>query len=107
MTLARKGTRSIVVDGTGYRWKVRNRPTYNQGAGFASLSYAVESADQPRSLLVVTVPWAHPSNWMGLESAAVRPAMVAAAIREARTSGWRPEVPGPAFALTPPVAGSR
>lgn len=28
MTVARKGSRRIVVDGVQFRWKVRSRPTY-------------------------------------------------------------------------------
>lgn len=33
MTLARKGSRGILVDGIGYSWKVRHRPTDSQGLG--------------------------------------------------------------------------
>jgi hypothetical protein len=102
MTLARKGSRNILVDGVGYRWKVRHRPTYSQGLGSTRLSYVVEQAERSGSLLVVTVPWAHPGNWVGLESAAIRPAMVAEAIRAARAIGWHPTLPGPAFALANP-----
>lgn len=39
---------------------------------------------------------------MGLESTAIRPAMVAEAIRAAKATGWRAELPGTAFALANP-----
>ena len=31
MSLARKGARSITVDGVTYRWTLRRRPTYDHG----------------------------------------------------------------------------
>jgi hypothetical protein len=104
MTLARKGSRTIVVDGITYRWKVRHRPTYPQGLGWTPLSYVAEQSGRSGALLVVTVPWAHPGNWVGMESAAIRPAMVAQAIRMAKTHGWRPDLPGPAFTLADDLA---
>lgn len=100
MTLATKGTRRIVVDGVGYRWNLRGRPTYCQALGWAPLTFVAELAERPAAVLVVSLPFAHPSNWLGLPSGTVRPAMVAAAIRRALTGGWRPSESGPAFQLT-------
>jgi hypothetical protein len=54
MTLVRKGSRRIVVDGTVYRWRLRGRPTYNQGLAWSPCTFAVEYADTPRVTLVVT-----------------------------------------------------
>lgn len=31
MALVRKGSRLITVDGVTYRWRLRGRPTYDQG----------------------------------------------------------------------------
>ncbi|MFJ8162414.1 hypothetical protein ACIRBY_15975 [Streptomyces sp. NPDC096136] len=42
MTLVKKGSRLITVDGTTYRWRLRGRPTYDQGLVVSPLAYAVE-----------------------------------------------------------------
>lgn len=31
MALVKEGARLITVDGTSYRWRLRGRPTYDQG----------------------------------------------------------------------------
>ena len=100
MTLARKGTRPITVDDVPYRWKVRRRPSYSQGIGESSLIFAVELADRPGTTLVVSLPWAHPSNWLGLPAEAVRPRLVADTIRRALAQGWEPSRPGSTFRLS-------
>ena len=95
MTLARKGTRAISVDGVGFRWKIRGRPTYCQGLGWVPLTFVAESANGQGSLLVVELPVAHPGNWLDLPTASVTPSLVASSIRSAVDTGWLPEQPGP------------
>jgi hypothetical protein len=97
MTLAAKGSRRIIVDGTPYRWKVRGRPTYSQANGWTPLSFVVEYAERQGAPLVVSLPHAHPGNWLGLPSAVVLPRTVAAAIKQALADGWEPAISGPAF----------
>ncbi|MEV6964740.1 hypothetical protein AB0M47_06445 [Hamadaea sp. NPDC051192] len=99
MTVARKGSRRIVVDGVQFRWTVRRRPTYCQGNGWTPLIFVAEPAAGPGGLLVVSMPWAHPGNWLGHPTGAVRPAMVAASIREALARGWQPAKLGPPMKL--------
>lgn len=99
MTLAARGSRRIVVDGVEFRWKVRGRPTYCQALGWTPLQFAAELAGRPGALLVVSLPYAHPGNWLELPSAPVRPAAVAAGIRAALADGWQPTRPGRAFEL--------
>jgi hypothetical protein len=99
MTLAAKDSRKITIDGVAFRWKVRGRPTYCQSNGWTPLTFVAEHAERPGALLVVTLPYARPDNWMGLRAAAVLPGTVAEAISQALSGGWRPEVPGPPFAL--------
>ncbi|OXM47546.1 hypothetical protein CFP75_23905 [Amycolatopsis alba DSM 44262] len=94
MALVKKGSRSITVDGAAYRWRVRGRPTYDQGLGWSPLAYAVELADAPGTTLVVITDQPHPSNWRGIQARPVLPAHVAEAIRAARLKGWTPEQPG-------------
>ena len=94
MALVKKGSRLINVDGTTYRWRLRGRPTYDQGLVHWPLTYAVEHADNPGTTLVITTNQPHPSNWFGTPSNPVLPSQVAATIRTALTQGWTAESPG-------------
>lgn len=97
MALVRKGSRRIVVDGTAYRWRLRGRPTYFQGMAWSPCTFAVEHAETPGSVLVVTTNQPHTSNWIGREAEPVLPPDVAATIRLALRGGWAPATPGSAF----------
>lgn len=99
MALAKKGSRLINVDGTTYRWRLRGRPTYDQGLVRSPLTYAVEHADAPGTTLVVITNQPHPSNWFGTQGSPILPGQVADGIRTALTDGWRPESPGSPFRL--------
>ncbi len=101
MALNKKGTRRITVDGIEYRWRVRRKPSYLQGLCWAPMIYAVEVAhgNQSGTVLIVASSQAHPSNWVGAEAEAIRPAHVAASIREARAQGWDPTRAGSPFRL--------
>jgi hypothetical protein len=83
MTLPRKGSRLITVDGTVYRWAVRPKPTYSQGLG-ATMTFAVEP---------------------------VRPAEVAEAVRAALEAGFgftaRPVPPSTRRARRPATARTK
>lgn len=101
MALNKKGSRRITVDGVEYRWRIRKKPSYGQGLCWTPMTYAVEAVntDQPGAVLTVTTGQAHPSNWVGVEAQPIRPAHVAASIREARRQGWDPMVTGSPFQL--------
>jgi hypothetical protein len=99
MALVRKGSRRIVVDGTAYRWRLRGRPTYFQGLAWTPCTFAVEHADTPGMMLVVTTNQPHPSNWFGREAMPVLPSDVAQAIHLALREGWTPTAPGSPFRL--------
>ncbi|GGT07878.1 hypothetical protein GCM10010222_57310 [Streptomyces tanashiensis] len=101
MTLNKRGSRRITVDGVGYRWRVRRKPSYMQGLCWTPLIYAVElaNADRAGAILVVTTGQPHPSNWLGVGAESVRPAHVAASVREARAQGWEPVASGSPFLL--------
>ncbi|MEU6278672.1 hypothetical protein ABZ871_40765 [Streptomyces populi] len=99
MALVKKGSRLINVDGTTYRWRLRGRPTYDQGLARSPLTYAVEHADAPGSTLVVTTNQPHPSNWFGTQGSPILPGQVADSIRTALTDGWTPANPGSPFHL--------
>lgn len=99
MALAKKGARLITVDGTVYRWRLRGRPTYDQGIADRPMTYAVEQAWAPSTTLVVTTDQPHTGNWLGREGAPVLPSDVAAAVREGLARGWSPAAPGSPFVL--------
>ncbi|WP_197048702.1 hypothetical protein [Streptosporangium roseum] len=100
MTMPRRGSRPISVDGTAFRWRIRPRPTYCQGNGWSPLTVTVERAEEPGRVLVVSLPCARPDNWLGERTIAVRPALVAGCVRRALEQGWNPGQPGSAFTLT-------
>jgi hypothetical protein len=87
MTLPRKGSRHITVDGTDYRWMIRRKPTYSQGLG-ATMTFAVGLADRNGTTLVVDTGRPRPDNWLHLATEPVRPAEVAAAVRAAVAAGF-------------------
>ncbi|GAA2818724.1 hypothetical protein ABT362_01765 [Nonomuraea rubra] len=90
MAMPKKGSRLIDVGGTGFRWRVRHKPTYCQGNGWSPLTFAVERAEEPGGVLVVSLPCARPDNWLGERTIAVRPVLVGACIRRAVERGWDP-----------------
>lgn len=101
MALNTKGSRRITVGGIEYRWLIRRKPSYMQGFCWAPMTCAVEavSGSQSGTILIVTSGQAHPSNWVGVETEPIRPAHVAASIREARGRGWDPTRGGSPFRL--------
>ncbi|MEU3601014.1 hypothetical protein ABZ714_20170 [Streptomyces sp. NPDC006798] len=99
VALVRKGSRHIVVDGVTYRWRLRGRPTYDQGMAWSPCTFAVEHADSPGTTLVVTTDQPHPSNWLGRDARPVLPSDVAEAIGLALRTGWIPTNPGRPFHL--------
>ncbi|MEU4525541.1 hypothetical protein AB0F52_43310 [Amycolatopsis sp. NPDC024027] len=110
MTLPRKGSRLITVDGTDYRWTIRRKPTYSQGIG-ATMTFAVELADRPGATLVVDTGRPRPDNWLHLATEPVRPAEVAEAVRAALEAGFgftaRPVPPSTRRARRPATARTR
>ncbi|GII34363.1 hypothetical protein Pmi06nite_78050 [Planotetraspora mira] len=99
MTLPKKGSRLITVSDTTYRWRVRHKPTYCEGVGWSHMTFAVELAERPHNVLLVTLPYARPDNWVLEQSMSVRPALVADCICRAINEGWTPHRPGYAHQL--------
>lgn len=106
MTIPRKGSRRITVDEVEYRWRIRQRPTYSQGALGHALNLAVELAEEPQSTLIVELAQAHPCNWLGDPSSPVTPKEVADRIRQAIAAGWNPSQAGGDFRVTEGEADS-
>ncbi|MCA1860485.1 hypothetical protein LE191_10265 [Janthinobacterium sp. HSC-3S05] len=99
MSIARKGSRRIIVDSLPYRWSV-SLPTYTQAMGEANLSFAVESESGGRTTLLVRTDIARPDIWLGNFTRAITPSVVEHAIRQALMKGWYPSQCGSAFEMT-------
>lgn len=100
MATRKTGSRRLVVDGTAYRWRIRHRATNFQadyGAGI--LHVAVESANQPGSVLILLTDRPHPSDWGTEKVVPVTPSDVAGWIRSAVRAGWDASRPGPQINL--------
>lgn len=89
MSLPRRGSRIIHVDGVRYRWVVTGHREPNCGI-------AVEDADDPSGLLLAAAD----------HDAVIVPAMVAAGIRRARQAGWDPHAARPPYRLPSSLGGA-
>ncbi len=103
MSLPRKGSRLIVVDGISYRWYVRKKPSYSLCYGVwngetHALTFAVEHAEAKGSTLVVTLPQIHPGVG-NFPIVPVLPSQVAHYISEALRMGWKATISGKTFNL--------
>ncbi|MEV5554824.1 hypothetical protein AB0L44_14335 [Nonomuraea wenchangensis] len=88
VAMPKKGSRLIIVDDAVYRWRVRHKR--DRGDGWTPLRFTVELAEEPGSVLVVTLPCARPDNWRGERTITVRPLLVGNCVRRAVEQGWRP-----------------
>lgn len=101
MTMPRKGTRRITVDGVAYRWRHRSRRSTTEARSrTVPLTFAVEREDAPGRLLSVTLgdrlPLSHyccPDCSDEFMPEPITPARVAASIRTALDRGWEPQGP--------------
>ncbi|MEU7900297.1 hypothetical protein AB0B45_46625 [Nonomuraea sp. NPDC049152] len=100
MAIPKKGSRIITVDGVAYRWRVRHKPTYCEGNSWGPLTFAVELADGPARVLLVSLPCSRPDAWFGERTMSIRPALVTATIRRALERGWNPCQAGNAVDLS-------
>ena len=99
MAILKRGSRAIVVDGTGYRWNVRRKPTYRQDMGWSRLFVGVEQSDCRGSVLIGGLPQFHSANSVGKPIIPVLPGQVRLLIRAALAAGWKPEKAGKPFLL--------
>lgn len=98
MAARKTGSRRLVVDGVAYRWRIRRRATYSQADyGVGTLHVAVESTEQPGTVLVLHPARPHPAHWSTGRVDPVRPSDVAGWVREALAAGWVPSRLGPQF----------
>jgi hypothetical protein len=99
VTIPKKGSRRITVDGSEYRWLIRRKPTYSQANGWTPMILAISSSEPQSSSLVVAVAATRPDAWVGAGNTAITPHAVAELIRLAVVRGWDPTSPGSPFLL--------
>lgn len=91
MTLPSKGSRCVRVGDVEYRWRIRKKPTYAQGAYADPMVLAVQScAEGAGSVLVVDLVVSRPDNWLRPHRASVTPKLVRQVVIAARAEGWNP-----------------
>lgn len=90
MSVTRKGSRRICVEGEDFVWLIRRRPTYCQAAFGSPMHVAIQKCGS-RSVLVVVLDVPRPDMWGSSSGAQITPAHIRAMIREARQAGWKPD----------------
>jgi len=104
MSIPKKGTRKIIVDGQPFIWLIRRQATNMQADyGCGNLHVAVQHAQKPGSVLVILTDRAHPQCCGTKEVRPVTPSDAAQWIRQAMQFGWQPQLPGITFEV--PIAG--
>ena len=102
MGVTQKGSRSIVVDGVNYRWRVRHKPTYMQEVFACPMTFAVVADGKLSTTLRVVVNASRSEACQIVATArtlSITPAIVAEAIRMALQQGWQAQQTGPSFEL--------
>lgn len=98
MSIPKKGTRKIIVDGEPFIWLIRRQATNMQADyGCGNLHVAVQHAQEPGSVLVIITDRPHPQCWGTNELRPVTPSDAAQWIRQAMQFGWQPQLPGITF----------
>lgn len=95
MSIARKGSRRIIVGGTRYDWRIRKQPTYSQALTDSPMLLAIQASEEgPRRVLVVDLCVSRPDNWLSPHATRITPAMVRDIIEKALAAGWTPRSGG-------------
>ena len=101
MAITKKGSRTIVVDGIKFLWKLRKTTTMDLEC-WAGCHVTVQHKDRDGSILQVYFPQHHPTvaSRYSLEVVSILPSQVADAINIAIKNGWQPTVPGPIYSIS-------
>lgn len=99
MSIPKKGTRKIIVDGDPFIWLIRRQATNTQADyGWGNLHVGVEHAQKRGSVLVILTDRPHPQGLTPTnEVKSVTPSDAAQWIRQAVQLGWQPQLPGITF----------
>ena len=88
MSLRKKGSRRLIIDGTSYLWQVRE----NQDCK----TLAIQAEDQGQSLIAGFHEW----NYSFFERVTITPSIIKIIIQHALRNGWQPTESGPSFYLS-------
>lgn len=99
MTIPSAGSRKIRIGNDDFRWRVRDRATYDQGIAVSHLAVAIESSHSRGQTLHLTLPALRCDNWLFHPGYVVTPVDVGRWIPLAIQRGWLPNQPGPTFRL--------
>jgi len=100
MSLTKKGSRTIEVDGNSFLWQIRKKPSYSSAIGESPLSVAIQLKDTNNSVLVVACNGPRPDAWVKVsQEIVVTPKHVAEIIKHAVSQGWDFKNTGGAFEL--------
>jgi hypothetical protein len=97
MSIPRKGSRTINVDGLQYRWLIRKKASANQYEfEGGQMNVAIECIETEGATLLVETVRPRP-EWSSERAVPVTPADVAEWIQIAMADGWCPGKPGPIY----------
>lgn len=101
MSIPKKGSRKLEYEGQAYRWRIRKKPTYNQGYFTTSMTFSVELSEKSKSTLLVFLDFVRPDSSIvaGPESIGITPKHVIYAIQKAKKEGWKADEPGKTFEI--------
>ena len=92
MSLPKKGSRTIEVEGSTYPWRIRKKPTYSQMLGWSSMLVGIQRIEPLAvSVLVVNCAISRSDNALSPHQTGITPVIVRDMIGEAIKAGWRPE----------------
>jgi hypothetical protein len=103
MAIRKKGSRRIVVDGVEYRWRIAPLPTRSEEDYACAMTASVQRAENAGQVLFVLCGL-RAGNILGRPGAVVTPRQIAAAIRNALATGWKPDQSGEPFRTKLPSA---
>ena len=106
MSIPRKGSRRIVVDGVPYMWRIRRKAARSQ-TGPRVLHVLVALAQRRGRTLSIVTSRSHPGDRAKVRELPVSHADIAAWVRLALDTGWDPCARGAPFMLREHVPPGR
>ncbi|MEN0039047.1 MAG: hypothetical protein AAGC78_18355 [Cellvibrio sp.] len=91
MSLPKKGSRKIIVNGSEFLWFVRAKPTYSQDCLGSNMTAAVELLDSNGSILHITFTFSRPDSAINFVVGSVTPKLIELCIKNAIDLGWKPD----------------
>jgi hypothetical protein len=102
MSIPRKKSRRIVVEGRPFRWMLKGRPRYFGDTPGCFRFVAQEDVERPGRVLaawLVSKLWTEDHDLFGCHRASVLPSDAAAIIQRGLQTGWDPVDRGSSFEL--------